>query len=141
MTLGRTASNAIKIKTDGGTTRAVECACCGGCPDCEIPPPPGKWKITASSLGPITYQSPYDPCGSAVATAGGWTLSIVWQCYAGFWTAFGINLNEPYWACQYIVGFPNSPDPSGTVSIIGCTADDPQCTCFDYTFTVEPDND
>ena len=31
MTLGRTSSNAIKIKTDGGTTRAVECACCGGC--------------------------------------------------------------------------------------------------------------
>lgn len=30
MTLGRTASNAIKIKTDGGTTRAVACACCGG---------------------------------------------------------------------------------------------------------------
>jgi hypothetical protein len=28
MTLGRTASNAIKIKTDGGTTRAVNCACC-----------------------------------------------------------------------------------------------------------------
>jgi len=30
MTLGRTASNAIKIKTDG-TTRAVECACCDPC--------------------------------------------------------------------------------------------------------------
>lgn len=31
MTLGRTADNKIKIKSDGGTTRAVECACCGGC--------------------------------------------------------------------------------------------------------------
>ena len=31
MTLGRTASGAIKIKTDGGTTRAVECACCSDC--------------------------------------------------------------------------------------------------------------
>ena len=30
MILGRTASNAIKIKTDGNL-RAVECACCGGC--------------------------------------------------------------------------------------------------------------
>lgn len=32
MTLGRTASNAIKIKTDeaGGGLRAVGCACCGG---------------------------------------------------------------------------------------------------------------
>ena len=30
MILGRTASNAIKIKTDG-TTRAVNCACCNTC--------------------------------------------------------------------------------------------------------------
>jgi hypothetical protein len=30
MTLGRTSSGAIKIKTDGGL-RAVECGCCGGC--------------------------------------------------------------------------------------------------------------
>lgn len=37
MTIGRTASNAIKIKTDGGTTRAVECSCCvsAGC-GCSI---------------------------------------------------------------------------------------------------------
>jgi hypothetical protein len=35
MTLGRTSSNAIKIKIDeeGGGLRAVECACCGGCPE------------------------------------------------------------------------------------------------------------
>ena len=31
MTLGRTADNKIKIKTDGGTTRAVNCACCNPC--------------------------------------------------------------------------------------------------------------
>ena len=30
MTLGRSSTGAIKIKTDGGL-RAVECACCGGC--------------------------------------------------------------------------------------------------------------
>lgn len=30
MTLGRTADNKIKIKTDG-TTRAVNCACCNPC--------------------------------------------------------------------------------------------------------------
>ena len=35
MILGRTASNAIKIKTDGGL-RAVNCACCGGC-GCDTP--------------------------------------------------------------------------------------------------------
>ena len=37
MTLGRTSSGAIKIKTDGGTTRAVECACCGSL-GCQITP-------------------------------------------------------------------------------------------------------
>lgn len=30
MTLGRTSSGAIKIKTDSPGLRAVECACCGG---------------------------------------------------------------------------------------------------------------
>ena len=34
MTLGRTADNKIKIKTDGGTTRAVNCACCAGVCGC-----------------------------------------------------------------------------------------------------------
>jgi len=33
MTLGRTSSGAIKIKTDGGL-RAVGCACCGSCDLC-----------------------------------------------------------------------------------------------------------
>ena len=33
MILGRTADNAIKIKTDGGL-RAVNCACCGGICGC-----------------------------------------------------------------------------------------------------------
>jgi hypothetical protein len=38
MILGRTTSNAVKIKTDNGTTRAVNCACCAPvvCP-CEGP--------------------------------------------------------------------------------------------------------
>ena len=44
MTLGRTASNAIKIKTDGGL-RAVECACCGCTP------------IYVDTLGPFLYGS------------------------------------------------------------------------------------
>lgn len=46
MTLGRTASGAIKIKTDGGL-RAVGCACCGGCgcltsPISELLDPPDQ---------------------------------------------------------------------------------------------------
>jgi hypothetical protein len=41
MTLGRTSSGAIKIKTDeaGGGLRAVECACCGGGCDCGFATP------------------------------------------------------------------------------------------------------
>ena len=35
MTLGRTSSNAIKIKTDSPGLRAVECACCSECYSCE----------------------------------------------------------------------------------------------------------
>lgn len=44
MTLGRTADNVIKIKTDeAGTPRAVNCACCGGCACGSAAPikPPG----------------------------------------------------------------------------------------------------
>ena len=41
MILGRTASNAIKIKTDeeGGGLRAVNCACCSACPCVTITDP------------------------------------------------------------------------------------------------------
>jgi hypothetical protein len=44
MTLGRTSSAAIKIKTDGGL-RAVECACCGG----------SGCKITQAQFDAIRY--------------------------------------------------------------------------------------
>jgi hypothetical protein len=50
MTLGRTSSGAIKIKTDGGL-RAVNCACCGSiqnaCQDC----PPFLWEFNFSVSG------------------------------------------------------------------------------------------
>lgn len=55
MTIGRSAANSIKIKTDGEAgLRAVECACCGGCRnDCQYPE--------------HLWQPQYDPaciCGS-----------------------------------------------------------------------------
>ena len=34
MNLGRTSTGAVKIKTDGGL-RAVNCACCGSCGECD----------------------------------------------------------------------------------------------------------
>ena len=45
MTIGRTASGAIKVKTDGGL-RAVECGCCGGCTP-----------IYTTTLGPFLHGS------------------------------------------------------------------------------------
>jgi len=50
MTLGRTASNAIKIKTDNGVLRAVNCACCG--PKCyPVPFDPTGWVIIPTATG------------------------------------------------------------------------------------------
>ena len=56
MTLGRTSSGAIKIKTDGGL-RAVSCACCAPidfdpCRDC--PPVLGDWNFSVAGAFPVT---------------------------------------------------------------------------------------
>lgn len=66
MTLGRTASNAIKIKTDG-TTRAVNCACCNPCgnlPPVCLDSVEGIWSgdgITCSAMFAINGCGPYFP--------------------------------------------------------------------------------
>lgn len=52
MTLGRTADNKIKIKTDGGTTRAVECDCCAcTCGSANPINPPGDPNFTKKLRG------------------------------------------------------------------------------------------
>ncbi len=69
MTLGRTSSGAIKIKTDGGL-RAVECACClptdfQPCRDC--PPFLGNFNFSLSGdqVGSLTeFQYPSIVCPS-----------------------------------------------------------------------------
>ena len=72
MTLGLTSSGAVKIKTDGGTTTAVECACCGTC-SCGISIPQALRDIVANAtintitmfglppdyFHPATTQYPY----------------------------------------------------------------------------------
>jgi len=45
MTLGRTSTGAIKIKSDGDITSAVECACCGG----------GGCQITQAQFNAVRY--------------------------------------------------------------------------------------
>ena len=54
MTLGRTSSGSIKIKTDGGL-RAVNCACCGGC-GC------GSVAVSGDLLAVFENMLTYPPC-------------------------------------------------------------------------------
>ena len=58
MTLGRTSSGAIKIKTDGGL-RAVNCACCGGC-ECGIIIPQELRELVANAtISTVTMYGYY----------------------------------------------------------------------------------
>ena len=61
MTLGRSSTGAIKIKTDaeGGGLRAVECACCGGC-GCQTSP--------SAALIPILDAATYATCNGLPPT-------------------------------------------------------------------------
>ena len=59
MTLGLTSSGAIKIKTDNGTTRAVNCACCGGC-ECGIIIPQELRELVANAtISTVTMYGYY----------------------------------------------------------------------------------
>ena len=61
MTLGRTSSGAIKIKTDGGL-RAVECSCCGGdcaCGSAQPINPDSDPDFTKKLRGDDPYVSPF----------------------------------------------------------------------------------
>jgi hypothetical protein len=78
MTLGRSSSGAIKIKTDvqGGGLRAVECGCCNPC----IGPTSGQ------NVFQISKQE-YD----AYLRGGTWSLSSTWSHYEALddYTSYG----------------------------------------------------
>jgi hypothetical protein len=77
MTLGRTSSNAIKIKTDGTAgLRAVECACCG--PKCyPVPFDSTGWAIIPTATGnnifnrDLTAQMSFNGTEPAPPSEGG----------------------------------------------------------------------
>ena len=133
MTLGRTASNAIKIKTDG-TTRAVECACCAPpceCPDSPwspfVPPIDGTFEVSASWSSTV-YQFPYNKCGIVQAVlADGTDLSVIWQC-SGRWNIYALNFdpNLPN-CCQNLFGAVFDLSPVGTFQLFGCFPSEPAC--------------
>ena len=118
MTLGRTADNAIKIKVEDGTTRAVNCACCGGCEGFE--------NLTIYVNGTLMEKTPLSsPSGGML-----WTkpddCSILW-CSQDPFTG-GIT-----WYYDFNTGF-----PSDVSEIIPCAPDGSSCdeiygTCiFDF---------
>jgi hypothetical protein len=122
MILGRTSSGAIKIKTDGGTTRAVECACCSACP-CPLPNEikGKKIAVTSVSWSSIVEYSIMDACGNFYAnTSDGYSISFQYLCpvnpydlpwigsiYNGGPTGEGNT-------CNKFSSFIFSVDPSGT---------------------------
>jgi len=136
MTLGRTSSGSIKIKTDGGL-RAVECACCVPCyPECgkTEPPPPGKWKIAGADYG---Y---YNPCGTIYGKIGTSDFSAIWACadeYAGYeakWILFGYeDYTSPNFTWGAVFGLVYTDDPSGTHQLYPDQ--------YGVSITIEPDND
>ena len=161
MTLGRTSSGAVKIKTDGGL-RAVNCACCGSidfqpCRDC--PPVLGDWtfSLTGDQVGDLTtYQAPttgtqYDPprnCGAGLWSAFSGTspsnqkyFFITLQRAAGGW--YGAPVGTP--CCWLLVlgvsgnfdyccfmGYPDLCSVSSSDQVI-ITSDSPVGS---YNFTV-----
>ena len=90
MTLGRTASNAIKIKTDGGL-RAVNCACCGGC-GCSLTIPESLRDVFDNATSATLFGYP----------------SLDWMSFgAGHWVAIFDNACAILGECDdepYVIG-------------------------------------
>ena len=128
MTLGRTSSGAIKIKTDSPGLRAVECACCSSC---ECDPPTKRYQISASWAA---TDSTYYPClgfgdGAGILgyTSDDYSVSAIGRCEAidgvgdrtiTYWDLYAQNWSAP-WECSYLVGRIESQDPVGTFPLIG----------------------
>ena len=138
MTLGRSSTGAIKIKTDGGL-RAVECECCS--PPCNCNPPlTVKYKFTAASFGSIATEQFWSACGTLIANAStGHYITAERKCTNG---------TIPYWfdgweiyvrgggtfECGNLVAFVFSSSPVGTHELYGANCFDPavDCPCGDH---------
>ena len=78
MTLGRTSSGSIKIKTDGGL-RAVECACCGGS-DCIKPTPELKQILETWTSLQVSFTWPAYPDAGLPSRSGSFNIPNVPGC-------------------------------------------------------------
>lgn len=107
MTLGRTSSGAVKIKTDNGTTRAVGCACCQSLNPCrDCPPVIDDWdfSLSGSSVniaeqfndGSIICPSPSSTCGNGTAGCGeGSCEGLPPRVCSASWFAYGPGASSP----------------------------------------------
>jgi hypothetical protein len=97
MTLGRTSSNAIKIKTDseGGGLRAVECACCEStfdypCKDCPPFLADFNFSLTGDQVSGLTeFQYPAAVCPGDECNLQGFPTNLEPRTCADYWDAFG----------------------------------------------------
>jgi len=96
MTLGRTSSGAIKIKTDSPLgLRAVECACCGGsygfpCADCPPFLTDFNFSLTGDQVSGLTeFQYPAAVCPGDECSIQGFPENLEPRTCADFWDAFG----------------------------------------------------
>jgi len=124
MILGRTASNAIKIKTDiaGGGLRAVECACCCGCLT-SIP----------SELLTIMRNATTGTCNGAAPVY--WTSQD--GGFYGIWNVNGnfyIAILEPNSNC-FQMGGDNTLNLLFTGKCLQCSASWAM-TCVDQQYTI-----
>ncbi|MFZ9920269.1 MAG: hypothetical protein ACO3FQ_03810 [Terrimicrobiaceae bacterium] len=123
MTLGRTSSGAIKIKTDGGL-RAVECACCG----CDLPASCLLGVKATPFL--IDFMSEAGFCASQ-NNQGPNNLGY-WEIASGIISATGEVLTEVFGfgipdilGGAYFYGYRNDQDIIGSYTVMNMFADPP----------------
>ena len=84
MTLGLTSSGAIKIKTDGGTTTAVNCACCNTC-GCGVAVPPSLREFADNATQSSISIFGVSPDSFAAYRVGYW-----WANFGGSFDPLGL---------------------------------------------------
>jgi hypothetical protein len=159
MTLGRSSTGAIKIKTDSPGLRAVECACCVEC-NCSNRPT-GKFKFISTSFSPIVYQDTVEQCvelypgdpnpiiyHAFAALANGGAMTLVWRnCSGDNWMNWEVTLynfsGSVSYQCSNMLAFTSSIDPTGTHQFYGCFSYEPgYCDeCDDWTVTIGLNNE
>ena len=121
MTLGRTSSGAIKIKTDSPGLRAVECGCCGELPCTQV-------RIIEPILGIMRNISSITCFGAPPDD-----FEIVGENFYASWL-FGA---ETYYSCAFFGGtnsfeFTYDGGLMGSANLVGAGTLSANCLCGDF---------